>query len=538
MARFTSITFVTASVPATSSLNHNEILAGTPDSVNIYRIKIVPSIVGGTTEAQIYEKDTFLTANLVWGTNPFAATGFDPIQKDAAGVITEANRGFIVPYEDLDASGELHIKLINNDSSAKTYTITIDYEAQVTAIGSFTTGSVLFGGVIGDIAQDNSNFFWDDVANRLGLGTLSPTHTLDVRGTGLVVRPAADQVLSFVVRDAAATALLGVSSDASNPRLELSSGTDFEMFSDTFTTSKFRVDGPTGDTDIAGRLITGNTAFLDYVAVRLGGNFTSLGASDRAHKLLLDGILTGAAGDIDSLAGAKFTNSIVTQTATEGIVTIAQVWIDEPQITDNLTGTITNSASLFISQAANEATNNYALWVQAGNVKFDGQLVVGQGILDYVRVRIGGSFTSGGASNFAAGVFINTTLTGFSGDTLNLSQLQIGGTITTQVTDTVGLVAALLLVEPQITVGGGGAVTTATTMYIQNAPDEGTNNYALLVDSGAIRFDEELEFREMTSPIAGPTNSARVFAEDNGSGKTRLMVRFPTGATQQLAIEP
>jgi len=43
---------------------------------------------------------------------------------------------------------------------------------------------------------------------------------------------------------------------------------------------------------------------------------------------------------------------------------------------------------------------------------------------------------------------------------------------------------------------------------------------------------------EMTSPAAPATNGVYIFAEDNGAGKTRLMARFATGATQQLAIEP
>ena len=43
---------------------------------------------------------------------------------------------------------------------------------------------------------------------------------------------------------------------------------------------------------------------------------------------------------------------------------------------------------------------------------------------------------------------------------------------------------------------------------------------------------------EMTSPAAPATNGVYIFAEDNGGGKTRLMARFATGATQQLAIEP
>ena len=43
---------------------------------------------------------------------------------------------------------------------------------------------------------------------------------------------------------------------------------------------------------------------------------------------------------------------------------------------------------------------------------------------------------------------------------------------------------------------------------------------------------------EMSEPSAAPTNGFRIFAEDDGGGKTRLMVRFATGVSQQIAIEP
>jgi len=46
------------------------------------------------------------------------------------------------------------------------------------------------------------------------------------------------------------------------------------------------------------------------------------------------------------------------------------------------------------------------------------------------------------------------------------------------------------------------------------------------------------EIGEMTAPSAPASNKARIYAEDNGSGKTRLMVKFPTGAAVQIAIEP
>lgn len=47
-----------------------------------------------------------------------------------------------------------------------------------------------------------------------------------------------------------------------------------------------------------------------------------------------------------------------------------------------------------------------------------------------------------------------------------------------------------------------------------------------------------LSFVEQTAPSAPATNGVYIYAEDNGSGKTRLMALFPTGAAQQIAIEP
>jgi hypothetical protein len=42
---------------------------------------------------------------------------------------------------------------------------------------------------------------------------------------------------------------------------------------------------------------------------------------------------------------------------------------------------------------------------------------------------------------------------------------------------------------------------------------------------------------ERTDPSAPAANSGIVYFRDTG-GKTELVVRFPTGAVQQLAIEP
>lgn len=47
-----------------------------------------------------------------------------------------------------------------------------------------------------------------------------------------------------------------------------------------------------------------------------------------------------------------------------------------------------------------------------------------------------------------------------------------------------------------------------------------------------------IEFKEMTAPSAGGSNTARLFCRDNGSGKSQLCVIFATGAIQVVATEP
>ncbi len=66
----------------------------------------------------------------------------------------------------------------------------------------------------------------------------------------------------------------------------------------------------------------------------------------------------------------------------------------------------------------------------------------------------------------------------------------------------------------------------------------GTDNKLKLDTSGNITTTGYIDATEISAPAAPAANGARIYAEDNGSGKTRLMVRFASGAAQQIAIEP
>lgn len=47
-----------------------------------------------------------------------------------------------------------------------------------------------------------------------------------------------------------------------------------------------------------------------------------------------------------------------------------------------------------------------------------------------------------------------------------------------------------------------------------------------------------IALKERTAPSAPPADTCYIYAQDNGAGKTQLMALFPTGAAQQIAIEP
>lgn len=69
------------------------------------------------------------------------------------------------------------------------------------------------------------------------------------------------------------------------------------------------------------------------------------------------------------------------------------------------------------------------------------------------------------------------------------------------------------------------------------AADDGDVEFALGQDGNLI-VDRSVSLPEQASAPTGVAGRAIIFAQDNGAGKTQLMVQFGTGAAQQLAIEP
>jgi hypothetical protein len=124
MTRYTTDTFVTASVPATSSLDIERTIP--VNSLDIAKIKIVPSIGTGTNIFQIFKKAARFFGDILYSSTAFTGVlSVDP--ETSAGA--ELNQGAVLPYYDVDEALQLHLRITNNHTVAKTYTITIEYEA-------------------------------------------------------------------------------------------------------------------------------------------------------------------------------------------------------------------------------------------------------------------------------------------------------------------------------------------------------------------------------------------------------------------------
>ncbi len=78
-------------------------------------------------------------------------------------------------------------------------------------------------------------------------------------------------------------------------------------------------------------------------------------------------------------------------------------------------------------------------------------------------------------------------------------------------------------------------IDTSQNTFLTGGLNVGTASGA---GAGELRMSAFAELSEMTAPAAGEANSGRLYLEDNGAGKTRLMIKFSTGAAQQIAIQP
>lgn len=93
----------------------------------------------------------------------------------------------------------------------------------------------------------------------------------------------------------------------------------------------------------------------------------------------------------------------------------------------------------------------------------------------------------------------------------------------------------------EVQLGGGSPFNWGSGgSAFQAAPDTGLKRTAagIVGITNGSTGGGSLSFIEITAPSAPAANGCYLYVEDNGSGKTRLMALFSSGAAQQVAIQP
>jgi len=144
------------------------------------------------------------------------------------------------------------------------------------AVADLTSGSILFAGTAGLLSQSNSELFWDNSNDRLGIGTTTPLSVLDI------YRSNADATISLT-----ASSTAGVH-NAWTLGADLSDGGKFKISSSTAlgTNDRFVIDG-NGNIGI-GESVPGSKLSVSG-NMTVGASYDTTAAA--ANSLLVQGIL-------------------------------------------------------------------------------------------------------------------------------------------------------------------------------------------------------------------------------------------------------
>jgi len=147
MSRYQTLTYSTSSIGAgASSIAGDTDKSIGPSLVDIVKLKVVPDFATGTFDVRIY-KNAAQTQLLAYYPAVTPAL-YDPMD-DSSGSPVEALEGSPLVFEDTDATGDMHIKITNNDTSAHVYTVTVEYEERPSMASdgtpTFRNASLPFG---------------------------------------------------------------------------------------------------------------------------------------------------------------------------------------------------------------------------------------------------------------------------------------------------------------------------------------------------------------------------------------------------------
>ena len=211
--------------------------------------------------------------------------------------------------------------------------------------GNFTNGSILFSNASGVVSENNANFFWDRVNNRLGIGNNAPTTALDVTGTIKASAQVNGVTANFTTANISGT---------TNTGKLLSSGVVNGTFANFSNDANI-----TGTVNAAKVLATGsvNGATANFTT----GNITTVNSTTIANSGTISTAKLLASANVNGVTANFATGNITTVNATTGNITTANTTTVNASGTvngANFDGNFTNGSLLFSNASGVISQNN------------------------------------------------------------------------------------------------------------------------------------------------------------------------------------
>lgn len=251
---------------------------------------------------------------------------------------------------------------------------------------------------------------------------------------------------------------------------------------------------------------------LDPAAIGFDNGNTSGGVAGTATAVAMGpGAVAGYVGSVAIGSKAKITGTAGTGVAVGG----------------NAQGHPRGVAIGFGSTDSDTFTDAVAIGY---NAKSDGSYGVAVGSAAIVLASSTGAVAIGSNSKAGpAGVAIGQAALG--GPDISTSRGVAVGASASSGTDSIAIGHAAVASTGSVALGKSATATVGS-----GAVALGISVTATAVNQVAIG-GKHIEMKEVTGVAAPAADTARLYIEDNGSGKTRLVIRFPTGAAIVLATE-
>jgi len=255
----------------------------------------------------------------------------------------------------------------------------------------------------------------------------------------------------------------------------------------------------------------------DLIDYRIGGSdATWMGWRDisNAGFLTIDPIThTADASENIALLSMLTTNVLTIPLGTTTLV--AGAYFAAPNLT--ATGTITNTATVYIAGAASEGSNDYALWIDDGQLKVDGDINAGTMTCVGTLTGASGSWTTAGM-NLASGdnyqingaeVLNATTL----GALVAASSLTSVGTLSTLTVDNITINAATITSDTGAISFVNENLTTTSTMTAANL--RATTDLALASGATVTGIADEDDMTSNSNTLLATQQSIKAYTDDN-----------------------